>query len=79
MACATVVGDNTQQRPGLRGTPARAEEGKGGEHPVIRDYQVYDYPSTRLIDKSGKFFSVAPPEDAEQLKSLIEQALANRQ
>jgi gliding motility-associated-like protein len=26
MASATVVGDNTQQRPGLRGTPARATE-----------------------------------------------------
>ena len=30
MACATVVGDNTQQRPGLRGTPVRA-----GEAPAI--------------------------------------------
>jgi hypothetical protein len=28
MAHATVVGDNTQQQPGLRGTPARAEEGE---------------------------------------------------
>jgi len=25
VACATVVGDNRQQRPGIRGTPARAE------------------------------------------------------
>jgi hypothetical protein len=26
MACATVVGDNTQRQPGLRGTPAKAEK-----------------------------------------------------
>jgi hypothetical protein len=41
---ATVVGDNTQQRPGLRGTPARAEgsfiEDFGNTPDLIRKYYI---------------------------------------
>jgi cytochrome oxidase Cu insertion factor (SCO1/SenC/PrrC family) len=50
-------------------------EGKGGNHPVITDYRVYGYPTTCLIDRSGKIINPSPSIDPEELKLQIEAAL----
>ena len=50
-------------------------EGKEATHRVINDYQVYGYPTNRLIDKKGAFFIVAPSDNPEELIKQIKEAL----
>jgi thioredoxin-related protein len=50
-------------------------EGKEATHQVISDYQVYGYPTNRLIDKKGTFFIVAPSDNPEELIKQINEAL----
>lgn len=53
-------------------------EGQGSQHPMIQNYKVFDYPTTRLIDRAGKFFAIAPSENPEELKNQISQALFSK-
>jgi hypothetical protein len=62
MACATVVGDNTQQRPGLRGTTARAteicnyDELKLKAPSSFKDYTWNNNANTAAITKKSQGF-----------------------
>ena len=50
-------------------------EGKEATHPIIGNYQVFGYPTNRLLDREGKFFIVAPSDKAEELIKEINAAL----
>lgn len=50
-------------------------EGKEAAHPIVSDYQVFGYPTNRLLDKEGKFFVVAPSDKPEELIKEINAAL----
>jgi len=52
-------------------------EGKEATHQVINDYQVYGYPTNRLIDRKGKFFIIVPSDNPEELIKQINEALKN--
>lgn len=45
------------------------------DHPIIRAYNVDEYPTTYLIDKKGKIFNVNPPHHPDELRKEIETAL----
>ncbi|RYY44656.1 MAG: TlpA family protein disulfide reductase, partial [Chitinophagaceae bacterium] len=50
-------------------------ENKYRDHSIIREYNVSEFPTTYLIDKKGKIFSIDPSKDAAQLQKQIETAL----
>jgi len=52
-------------------------EGKEAEHPIIKDYKIYDYPTNRLIGKNGNLFIYAPSTDPAELIRQIDKALNN--
>jgi peroxiredoxin len=50
-------------------------ENKLRDHPVIKSYNVIEYPTTLLIGRNGELFSTKPAEKAGELQKEIEQAL----
>ncbi len=52
-------------------------EGKEASHSIISDYQVYGYPTNRLIDREGKFFIITPSDNPEELIKQIHEAMKN--
>ena len=50
-------------------------ENKFRDHPVIKTYNVNEYPTTYLIDKKGEIFNINPSHDPDELKKEIEAAL----
>lgn len=50
-------------------------EGKGSNHPIISDYRVYGYPTTCIIDRTGKIFSSGLSVNPAELQLQIEEAL----
>jgi hypothetical protein len=45
------------------------------QHPVIKDYKVYGYPTSRLIDKNGKIFRAVPSTNPTELVKQIMEAI----
>ena len=52
-------------------------ENRFREHPVIADYLVAAYPTTFLLDRSGRFSITRPSENPEELIKQIEAVLAS--
>lgn len=50
-------------------------QGKKAQHGVIKDYKVFTYPKTYIVDKNGRIFSANPSTDALALKNQIAAAL----
>ncbi|SFS83887.1 Peroxiredoxin [Zhouia amylolytica] len=52
--------------------------GQGMKHPFIKYYGIQGGPTTMIIDKHGKMFSVTPPKigKSKELIALLEEALA---
>ncbi len=50
-------------------------ENKFRDHAIIRSYNVNEYPTTYLIDKEGKIFSITPSHKPDELRKEIEAAL----
>jgi len=50
-------------------------ENKFRDHPVIKAYNVKEYPTTYLIDKKGNIFNISPSHDPGELRKEIEAAL----
>ncbi|MEO6405016.1 MAG: redoxin domain-containing protein [Ferruginibacter sp.] len=50
-------------------------ENKFRDHPIIRTYNVTEYPTTFLINKNGKLININPSHDPGELKKEIEVAL----
>ncbi len=50
-------------------------ENKFRDHPVIRKYNVNEYPTTYLIDKTGGIFNINPSHNPDELRKEIEAAL----
>lgn len=50
-------------------------ENKFREHPIIKSYDVAEYPTTYLIGKDGTIISINPPHTSHELKIEIERAL----
>jgi peroxiredoxin len=51
-------------------------ENKKFDHPIIKDYKVYDYPTNRLIGRDGKIAVMAPSDNPSELIKQIEAVLA---
>ena len=45
------------------------------DHPVIKDYKIYGYPTNRLIDRNGKVFKMDPSSNPEELIMQINEAV----
>ena len=50
-------------------------QNKEREHSIIKDYKVFQYPTSFIIDRNGKIFNANPPDDPKELISQIEQIL----
>ncbi|MFN8291891.1 MAG: redoxin domain-containing protein [Chitinophagaceae bacterium] len=50
-------------------------ENKLRDHPVIKAYNVTEYPTTYLIDRNGRILNINPPHDSDELIKEIEMAL----
>ncbi len=50
-------------------------ENKFRDHPIIRAYNVTEYPTTFLINKNGTLINVSPSHDPDELKKEIETTL----
>lgn len=50
-------------------------ENKFREHPIIKSYDVTEYPTTYLIGRDGTIISIDPSHNSDELKSEIERAL----
>ena len=50
-------------------------ENKFREHPIIKSYDVTEYPTTYLIGRDGTITSIDPSHNSDELKSEIERAL----
>lgn len=50
-------------------------ENKFRDHPIIKSYNVTEYPTTYLIDRHGVILDINPPHNSDELKKEIETAL----
>ena len=50
-------------------------EDKFRDHPIIKAYNVTEYPTTYLIDKNGIIININPPHNSDDLRKAIETAL----
>ena len=50
-------------------------ENKFRDHPIIKSYNVTEYPTTYLIGKNGIILNINPPHNSDDLKKEIETAL----
>ncbi len=50
-------------------------ENKFRDHPIIKSYNVTEYPTTYLIDRNGLILNINPPHNSGELRREIETAL----
>lgn len=79
--CSTIVPgasrdvwEKAQKKFNIQGYHAYTEN-KFRAHPVIKAYDVNEYPKTYLIGKDGIIISVNPAHNSDELKIEIERAL----